>query len=173
MTFFNVVQQSDNCDRLTLEELSFLLPTFLDEDVFINLSKSRTCTTDSLLCALKKLPAQSPPRTAGLRIGGVLGKEADGRPSGPHTRDCPSHGHWQLERVVGPRAPCHQTCPVLPHPPCKHGDVCSYLLSLEQADWNSPLLPLVYRILFIKFQKKVDEQGRIIILNLVHEWQSS
>lgn len=26
--FFNVVPQSDNCDRLALEELSFLLPIF-------------------------------------------------------------------------------------------------------------------------------------------------
>lgn len=26
--FFNVVQQSDSCDRLTLEDLSFLLPIF-------------------------------------------------------------------------------------------------------------------------------------------------
>lgn len=26
--FFNIVQQSDNCDRLTWEELSFLLPVF-------------------------------------------------------------------------------------------------------------------------------------------------
>lgn len=63
--FFNVVPPRDNCDRLTLEELSFLLPTFLDEDVFINLSKSRNCTTNSMLCVLEKLPSQGPLQMAG------------------------------------------------------------------------------------------------------------
>ena len=60
--FFNVIQQSDNYDRLTLEEVSFLLPIFLDEDVFINLSKwsaSRIgiAQLNPMLCVLKKLPS--------------------------------------------------------------------------------------------------------------------
>lgn len=60
--FFNVIQQSDNYDRLTLEEVSFLLPIFLDEDVFINLSKwsaSRIgiAQLNPMLCVLEKLPS--------------------------------------------------------------------------------------------------------------------
>lgn len=60
--FFNIIQQSDNYDRLTLEEVSFLLPIFLDEDVFINLSKWSSsligiAQLNPVLCVLKKLPS--------------------------------------------------------------------------------------------------------------------
>lgn len=91
MTFFNVVPPRDNCDRLTLEELSFLLPTFLDEDVFINLSKSRNCTTNSMLYVPKKLPSQGPLQMAGSAHQRCPGKENTSVPAAatpttsPHT----------------------------------------------------------------------------------------
>lgn len=43
-------------------------------------------------------------------------------------------------------------------PPSLRTSRCVQLpLSLEQADWNFPLLPLVYKILFIQFGKEVDK----------------
>lgn len=62
--FSNVVQQSDNSDRLTLEEVSFLLPIFLDENVFIDLSKWSASQVGiaqlSQGCVFSKFPSWSP-----------------------------------------------------------------------------------------------------------------
>lgn len=68
--FFNVVQQSDNCDRLThLGRVVIFTANFLDEDFFYKSFKmvytsSRNCTTNSMLCVLKKLPSWGPPQMA-------------------------------------------------------------------------------------------------------------
>lgn len=80
----------------------------------------------------------------------ILGKKAK-EPSDRHPSLWPPGAHTRAQST------CHQAHPVLLHPPCEHQGVCSYLLSLEQADWNFPLLPLVYKILFIQFGKEVDK----------------
>lgn len=137
--------------QATLEELSFLLPTFLDEDIFINLSKSRNCTTDSMLCVLRSCPGEAhcrccfcTPEAFWEKNRWASQQDARGFPQGP----------WQQGRVVGPGG--HVLAIALSCPPHPFLTLrCVQLPSeLEPADWNCPLLPPVYRILFINFKRK-------------------
>lgn len=138
---------------------------FLDEDVFIIFysgpQSSRNCTIDSTLCVLKKLLQFR--LTSGLLScsQGILG-QTDEPPAGslPVAPQVDAHGCQQLV-AVKPRASTTRLTWLAP-PSLLTPRRVQHLLSLEQADWNFPLLPLVYKILFIKFQKEVDKLGKTL-----------
>lgn len=118
--FFNVVQQSDSYNRLTLEEVSFLLPIFLDEDVFINLSKwsanrvgiaqlTQCCVfSRSSLCEAHLGTAEPPPSWHP----GKENKWASHRAPSPWLVE-----PWRLEHLWG-LEDASPDSPVSLHPPC-------------------------------------------------------
>lgn len=121
--FFNVVQQSDNCDRLThLGRVVIFTANFLDEDFFISLSKwsaHRVGIAQLTQCCVfsRSSLREAHLRWPSLRVRGVPGKKAvsaSQRASRPRLPLECSHGHWHLGRLVGPRARRHQTYPSRP-----------------------------------------------------------
>lgn len=100
--FFNVVQQSDNCDRLThLGRVVIFTANFLDEDFFISLSKWSTHRVGiaqlTQCCVFSRSSLREAHlRWPSLRVRGVPGKKAvsaSQRASRPRLPLECSHGH--------------------------------------------------------------------------------
>lgn len=68
MTFLNIEQQSDNNDRITLEELSFLLPIFWMKMFFINLSKWSAKRAGIAQLTQRRMSQDAPLAKAELRM---------------------------------------------------------------------------------------------------------
>lgn len=103
--FFNVVQQSDNCDRLThLGRVVIFTAKFLDEDFFTSLSKWSTHRVGIAQLTQRCVFSRSSLREAHLRwpslcVRGVPGKKAVSVPAGLAPRTSPG----VLTRSLTPR----------------------------------------------------------------------
>lgn len=94
---------------------------FLDEDVFINLSKwsaHRVGIAQLTQCCVFSRHSlhEAHRRAPSLPLEG--NERAAQQVSRPRLLLEYSHGHWQLEDIIGPRASVLRLNPVLPHPPC-------------------------------------------------------